>query len=62
MKVSASNVCFVFWPSFAGFTRLFLCEAVSIEWQISLKETHEFYRSINQETVLLWLINIHVSL
>lgn len=48
--------------SFAGFTCLFLCEALSIEWQISLKETLEFYRSINQETVLLWLINIRVNL
>lgn len=60
--MSASNVCFVFWPSFAGLPRLFLCEALSIEWQISWKETNEFYWSINQETVLLWLINIHVSL
>ncbi|TCJ78310.1 UNVERIFIED_ORG: hypothetical protein EDC93_11027 [Bacillus cereus] len=35
---------------------------LSIEWKISLKETLEFYRSINQETVLLWLINIRVNL
>lgn len=34
--------------SFAGFTRLFLCDALSIEWRISAKELLAFHQKMNQ--------------
>lgn len=34
--------------SFAGFTRLFLCDELPIEWRISLNETLDFHWRINQ--------------
>ena len=34
--------------SFTGFTRLFLCNALPIEWRISLNETLEFHWRLNQ--------------
>lgn len=34
--------------SFTGFTRLFLCDALPLEWRICVKETLAFYRQINQ--------------
>lgn len=34
--------------SFAGFTRLFLCEDLSIEWRIGVKEILAFHRTMNQ--------------
>ncbi|AWE06487.1 IS4 family transposase [Lysinibacillus sp. 2017] len=34
--------------SFAGFTRLFLCDDLPIEWRIRVKEILEFHRTMNQ--------------
>ena len=34
--------------SFAGFTRLFLCDDLTIEWRIGLKEILAFYREMTQ--------------
>ncbi len=48
IHVQGSKVKHIKPLSFAGFTRMFLCDELPIEWRISLNETIDFQWRINQ--------------